>query len=124
MRVFIARIFITSLGLWLADSLLQNMSFDDTQGMILSALLLGLVNAFVRPIVVLLTLPITFLTLGVFIFVINGAMLLLVAKLMPSFHLDGFLTAVLASAVVGLTSWLANAGAPARKRDKNRILVG
>ncbi len=124
MRVFIARIFITSLGLWLADSLLARMSFDDWQAMVLSALLLGLVNAFVRPIVVLLTLPITFLTLGVFIFVINGAMLLLVAKLMASFHLDGFLTAVLASAVVGLTGWLANSGAPARKRDKNRILVG
>lgn len=124
MRVFIARIFITSLGLWLADSLLQSMSFDDTKGMILSALLLGLVNAFVRPIVVLLTLPITFLTLGVFIFVINGAMLLLVANLMPSFHLDGWIAAILASAVVGLTGWLANAGAPAKKRDRNRIFVG
>ena len=124
MRVFIARIFITSLGLWLADSLLQRMSFDDLQSMILSALLLGLVNAIVRPIVVLLTLPITFLTLGVFILVINGGMLLLVAKLMPAFHLDGLLTAILASVVVGLTGWLANAGTPSKRRDKNRILVG
>lgn len=124
MRTLIARVFITSLGLWLADSLLEGMVFDDLQAMILSALLLGLVNAIVRPFVVLLTLPITFLTLGVFIFVINGAMLLLVARLMPSFHLEGLMTAILASVVVGLTGWLANAGAPTRKRDKNRILVG
>ena len=108
MRGFIARILITSLGLWLADSVLEQMRFDDTPSMILSALLLGIVNAVVRPIVVLLTLPITFLSLGLFLLVINGAMLLLVAGLMPAFHLGGLGTAVIASIIVGLTSWFAN----------------
>ena len=108
MRGFIARILITSLGLWLADVLLQRMSFVDTPSMVLSALLLGLVNALVRPVIVLLTLPITFLSLGLFLLVINGAMLLLVARLIPAFHLGGLGTAIAASVIIGLTSWFAN----------------
>ena len=107
MRGFAARILITSLGLWLADVLLQRMSFTDAPSMVLSALLLGLVNALVRPVIVLLTLPITFLSLGLFLLVINGAMLLLVARLIPAFHLDGLGTAVAASVIIGLTSWFA-----------------
>ncbi len=108
MRGFVARILITSLGLWLADVLLQRMSFDDTPSMVLSALLLGLVNALVRPVIVLLTLPITFLSLGLFLLVINGAMLFLVARLIPAFQLGGLSTAIAASVIVGLTSWFAN----------------
>ena len=122
MRGFIARILITSLGLWLADTMLSRMSFDDTGTMILSALLLGIVNAFVRPIIVVLTLPITFLSLGIFLLVINGAMILLVAGVMPAFHLEGFGTAIVASIIVGLTSWLANSSV-ARKRHRSRIIV-
>ncbi len=123
MRGFILRILITSLGLWLADTMLTRMSFDDWGTMILSALLLGIVNAFVRPIVVVLTLPITLLSLGIFLLVINGAMILLVARVMPAFHLDGLGTAMVASVVVGLTSWLTNASA-AKKRHRNRIVIG
>ncbi len=123
MRGFILRILITSLGLWLADTMLTRMSFDDWGTMILSALLLGIVNAFVRPIVVVLTLPITLLSLGIFLLVINGAMILLVARVMPAFHLDGLGTAMVASIVVGLTSWLTNASV-AKKRHKNRIVIG
>jgi len=123
MRGFIFRVLITSLGLWLADTMLSRMSFDDAGTMILSALLLGIVNAFVRPIVVVLTLPITLLSLGIFLFVINGAMILLVAGVMPAFHLEGLGTAMVASIVVGLTSWLANASAT-KKHHKNRIVIG
>lgn len=123
MRGFILRILITSLGLWLADTMLTRMSFDDWGTMILSALLLGIVNAFVRPIVVVLTLPITLLSLGIFLLVINGAMILLVARVMPAFHLDGLGTAMVASIVVGLTSWLTNASV-AKKRHRNRIVIG
>ncbi len=123
MRGFIARVLITSLGLWLADAMLPRMSFDDLGTMILSALLLGLVNAFVRPIIVVLTLPITFLSLGIFLLVINGAMILLVARVMPAFHLEGLGTAMVASIVVGLTSWLANSSAT-KKHHRNRIVIG
>ncbi len=123
MRGFISRVLITSLGLWLADVMLSRMSFDDVPSMILSALLLGIVNAFVRPFIVVLTLPITLLSLGILLLIINGAMVMLVARLMPAFHLEGLGTAVIASIVVGLTSWIANATGP-RKRHRNRIVIG
>ena len=80
-------------------------------------------NAFVRPFIVVLTLPITLLSLGIFLLIINGAMVMLVARLMPAFHLEGLATAVIASIVVGLTSWIANASGP-RKHHKNRIVIG
>ncbi len=118
MRGFITRLLITALGLWLADTVLQRMSFDTVSSMILSALVLGLVNAIVRPIVVLLTLPITFMSLGAFLLVINGAMLLLVARIMPTFHLDGLGTAILASIIVGLTSWFANRSVGAKRNRR------
>ena len=118
MRGFITRLLITSLGLWFADTVLERMSFDDVSSMILSALVLGMVNAIVRPIVVLLTLPVTFVSLGTFLLVINGAMLLLVARVMPAFHLGGLGTAILASIIVGLTSWFANRGAGARRNRR------
>ena len=117
MRGFVYRLLITSLGLWLADALLERMSFDDVPSMVLSALLLGVVNAFVRPVVVFFTLPLTFFTLGIFLLVINGAMVLLVARLLPAFHLSGLGPAVAASIIVALTSWLAHAGRKKRDRD-------
>jgi putative membrane protein len=121
MRGFISRVLITAVGLWLADAMLTRMSFDDVPSMVLSALLLGIVNAFIRPAIVVLTFPITVLSLGIFLLVINGAMVLLVAKLMPAFHLDGLGTAVVAAIVVGLTSWLAN-GSAAKKQDRSRTI--
>ena len=123
MRTFLARLLVTAFGLWVADQLLSGIRFDSTGSLWVAALLLGTANAIVRPVVFFLTLPITLLTLGLFIFVINGAMVLLVSRLMPSFHIDGLGTAVLASIVVGLTGWAANAfigkekrGSAAKKR--------
>lgn len=106
---FLARLFITGLGLLLADALLPGVRFDGAVSLWLAAFLLGLVNAFIRPLFILVTLPITLLTLGLFLFVVNGSMVLLVAWLMPSFHLAGLGTAILASVIVGLTGWIANA---------------
>ena len=108
MRHFLARLLITSLGLWLADSILVGMRFDDTPSLAAAALLLGIVNAIVRPVIVFLTFPITFLTLGFFLLVINGAMVGLVAWWMPSFHMSGLGTAMMAAVVVGVTSWFTN----------------
>ena len=106
---FLARVFITGLGLLLADALLPGVRFDGALSLWLAALLLGLVNAFVRPLVILVTLPLTLLTLGLFLLVVNGMMVLLVAWLMPSFHIAGLWSAILAALIVGLTGWLANA---------------
>jgi putative membrane protein len=109
MRGFFARLFITAFGLWMADTVLSGVWFDSVVALWVAALLLGLVNAFVRPVVILLTFPITLITLGLFLFVVNGAMLMIVAWLMPSFQLRGLGWAILASVIVGLTGWTANA---------------
>jgi putative membrane protein len=77
--------------------------------LIVAALLLGFVNAIIRPIILILTLPLTLLTLGLFIFVVNGISLALVAWVMPGFTLSGLGAAILGSIVVGLTSWVASA---------------
>ena len=108
MRSFVARVLITSFGLWVADEVLTGVQFDTTAALLAAALLLGMVNAVVRPVVFFLTLPITFLTLGLFILVINGYMVLLVSRIMSSFHIDSLRTAVLASLIVGITGWAAN----------------
>ncbi|UCG86960.1 MAG: phage holin family protein [Gemmatimonadota bacterium] len=108
MSSLIARILITAFGLWMADQILSGISFDTAASLWIAALLLGIANAVIRPIVFILTLPITFLTLGLFVFVVNGAMVLLVGHLMPSFHIDRLGTAILASIIVGLTGWAAN----------------
>jgi putative membrane protein len=107
-RGFLARVLITAFGLWLADMLLDGISFDGAGPLFIAAVLLGIVNAVVRPIVILLTLPFTLVTLGLFLFVVNGAMILLVAWMMPSFHVAGLGPAILASIIAGITGWIAN----------------
>jgi len=88
--------------------LLDGIRFDGAVPLFGAALLLGIVNAIVRPVVILLTLPFTLVTLGLFLFVINGAMISLVAWMMPSFHVAGLGAAIMASIIVGLTGWIAN----------------
>jgi len=108
MPSFLARMLITAFGLWVADEILSGVRFDTTTSLLIAALLLGVVNAIVRPIVVFLTLPITFLTLGLFLLVINGCMVMIVSRVMSSFHIDSLGTAILASLIVGLTGWVTN----------------
>ena len=84
------------------------MSFDSTSKLVVAAVVLGLVNALVRPIVFFLTLPITIVTLGLFLLVLNAAMVGLVAWLVPGFQISGFWTAVGAALIVSLVSWAAS----------------
>ena len=105
---FLIRLAIVACGLWLADQLLAGIRIDGTGTLIFAALLYGVVNAVVRPLAILLTLPITVLTLGLFLFVVNAAMFGLVAALLDGFHVAGFGAALLGSIVVGLTSWVAS----------------
>jgi putative membrane protein len=102
---FLLRAAIAALGLWVASRFLPGMSFDSTQKLVFAALVLGIVNAIVRPIAFVLTLPFTILTLGLFLFVLNGAMIALVARLVPGFRIDRLWTAVLAAIIVGVISW-------------------
>ena len=108
MKGFVIRLLITALGLWVADQLLPGMTITGTGALLVSALLLGLVNAVIRPILVILTLPLTLLTLGLFILVVNGISLALVAWLVPGFHVAGLFSATLGAIIVSLTSWIAS----------------
>ena len=106
MTYFFLRAAIASLGLWLASELVDGLSFDSATTLIVAALLLGIVNGFVRPLVVLLTLPLTILTLGFFLLVVNGIMLALVAAVLPGFSIAGFWDAFWGSIIVSLVSWV------------------
>lgn len=108
MTGFVLRIAIVALGLWLAAKIFSGLSFDSAGTLLAAALLLGLVNAVIRPIAVILTLPLTLVTLGLFLIVINAGMLGLVALLLNGFQISGFWTAIGASLVVSLTSWIAS----------------
>jgi len=105
---FLLRMAITAVGLWLADALVGGITIDDDGTLVLAALLLGLVNAFVRPIAVFLTLPITIVTLGLFLWVVNAGMLALVASLLDGFRVAGLGSAMLGSLVVGFIGWMAS----------------
>ena len=88
---------ITSLSLWVATYVFTGIRFADTPSLIVSALLLGFANAIVRPLLVILTFPLTLLTLGFFLLVINALMLMLVSHLVRGFTIAGFWTAFFAS---------------------------
>lgn len=106
MSRFLARVLIAALGLWLAAMVLPGVSYSGWLDLLLAALLLGLVNAIVRPVVFLLTLPLTILTLGLFLLVVNAAMIGLVALLLPGFMVSGLIAGILASIIVGVVSWI------------------
>jgi len=106
MAFFIIRVLIAALGLWFATEWIAGISVSTLTTLILAALLLGLVNAIVRPIVVLLTLPATLLTLGLFLLVVNAAMLGLVAYFLPGFSIDGFWPAFWAAILISIVSWI------------------
>ena len=106
---FLFRAVIAALGLWLATLWLSGISINTPTTLVLAGALLGLVNAVVRPIAVILTFPFTILTLGLFLLVVNAAMLGLVALLLPGFNINGFGTAVLAALIVSVTGWIGSA---------------
>ena len=103
---FLLRAVFAALGLWLASKLVHGIEVFSTGSLIAAALILGLVNAFVRPVVFLLTLPLTLLTLGLFLLVINAAMLWLTSLFLHGFVVHGFWAALLGSIIVSLASWV------------------
>src|SRR5574343_1205985 len=112
---------ITALSLWVASLLFNGVRFAGTSSLIVSALLLGFVNAVLWPILVVLTLPLTFLTLGFFLLVINALMLLLVARLVRGFTISGFWTAFFASLFISIFSLFLNSLMPDSKMAVYRL---
>lgn len=106
---FIVQFLVTALGLWLASRIVPGVAFTDTPTLLLAAVLLGAVNAIVRPILTVLTFPITVLTLGLFLLVVNAAMIGLVAVLLDGFAVQGLVPGIGAAIVTGVVSWIAGA---------------
>lgn len=97
---------IMSFALWVASYLFAGLKFDTKASLLVSALVLGFINAVLRPILFWLTLPITLVTLGFFALALNALMIMLVAKLVKGFHLSGFWTAFFASIFIAIFSFI------------------
>jgi putative membrane protein len=104
---FVLRAVISAIGLWIATRWVPGIRIDNAGTLVLAGLLLGVVNAIVRPILIILTLPITILSLGLFLLVVNAAMVALVAWMLPGFHLyGGFWSALETALIVWITGWM------------------
>ena len=108
MAGFLVRTLITAIGLWLANTLIPGIDIETPGTLILAALLMGLVNAIVRPIAILLTFPFTIVTLGLFLLIINAAMFGLVAAFLDGFSVSGFFSALFGWLIVSFTGTMAS----------------
>src|SRR5947208_16337347 len=125
MKGFLFRLVITGLGLWAAETIVPGVHLDGWGNLVVAALLLGVVNAVIRPIILILTLPLTVVTLGLFILIVNGISLGIVAWLVPGFWVSGLGSATVGALIVGLTSWVASAfiGSSGRIERMKRVEV-
>ncbi|MDP2968286.1 MAG: phage holin family protein [Deltaproteobacteria bacterium] len=104
---FIVRLIINMVAILIIAYLFPGLIWvDNFWAALVTAFLLGIVNAIIRPILVFFTLPITILTLGLFLLVINGLMLWLVSALVRGFHVNGFWGAVLGAILISIVSWI------------------
>ncbi|HST90621.1 MAG TPA: phage holin family protein [Brevundimonas sp.] len=116
---FIVQFLVTCLALWLAAQVVPGVSFSDTPSLLLAAVLLGVANAVVRPILTILTFPLTIITFGLFLLVVNAAVIGLVAMLLGGFVVDGLAAGIGAAIVTGVVSWIAG-WLIGEKRDRQR----
>jgi putative membrane protein len=108
MMNFFIRFLVVAGGLWVASRIVPGVYFTSWTDLALTAFVLGIVNALIRPVLFVLTLPVTIVTLGLFILVINGLMVGLVDWLLKGFHTSGLWADILTAIVVGLVSWVAS----------------
>jgi len=112
---------VNTLSLWVADELFDGIVFHELESLFISGLLLGVVNTFIRPLLVLLTLPLSVVTLGFFVLVINALMLLLVAWLVPGFVVAGFWSGFVVALFVSVLSFVVNSIIGANRVTVRRI---
>ena len=108
MRGVLLRWLVLTAAVLAASWLLDGIRVDGMLSAVLAAATLGILNAFLRPLIILLTLPVNILTLGLFTFVINALMLQIVSGVIPGFTVHGFWTAVFGALIIGFVSWLLN----------------
>ena len=106
MAAFVIRWLVTTVAVLVAAHLIPGISYDGWGALLGGSLLLGIINAFVRPVLLLLSLPFIIVTMGLFIFVINGLLLMLVSKIVPAFHVGGFWSAMFGAIVYSIISFL------------------
>jgi putative membrane protein len=109
MRHFVIRWLITTVAVMVASAFISGIRYDSMGALIGAALLLGILNAFVRPVLLILGAPLILLTLGVFILIVNGLMLYWVPSIVSGFHVDGYGSAFWGAIVIGIVSWLLSA---------------
>jgi len=109
MKHFVFRWAITTIAVMVASSVIHGIRYDTVAALIGASLLLGIFNAFVRPFLLILSAPVILLTLGFFILVLNGLMLLAVPSVVIGFHVDGFWSAFWGAIVISIVSWLLSA---------------
>jgi putative membrane protein len=109
MRHFVFRWLVTTVGVMVAAAFIRGIRYDSTAALIAAALLLGILNAFVRPVLLILGAPLILLTLGIFILIVNGLMLYWVPGIVSGFHVDGYGSAFWGAIVIGIISWMLSA---------------
>lgn len=114
----ILRTLVGMIGLWLAAKFVPGVAIGDNTTLLIAALVMGLINAVIRPIVVVLTIPVTFLTLGLFLFVVNAAMFSLTAYFLEGFTVAGFWPAVFGAIVTGIVNWIGQSVIGPNREDR------
>ena len=109
MRHFVFRWLVTTVGVMVAAFVIKGIRYDSPEALIGAALLLGILNAFVRPILLILGAPLILLTLGLFILVVNGLMLYWVPSVVSGFHVESFGSAFWGALLIGIISWVLSA---------------
>jgi putative membrane protein len=109
MKHFVFRWAVTTIAVMVASSVIHGIRYDTVAALIGASLLLGILNAFVRPFLLILSAPVILITLGLFILVLNGLLLLLVPKVVIGFHVDSFGSAFWGAIVISIISWILSA---------------
>lgn len=109
MTRFIIRVLAAALGFWIASKVLHGVRVEGIESLLLAGLLLGVVNALVRPVLVLLTLPLTILSLGLFLLVVNGFTVWIVTLFIHGVHIHGPVHFILTALIISITSWVVGA---------------
>lgn len=115
---FIIRVLVTALAVWVAAAILPGVHLtNDARTIVIVALVLALLNAIVKPILIILTIPVTIITLGLFLLIINALMVVWTSNLVSGFKVDGWLTALLFSLIVSVVSSVLHSIARDKRRD-------
>lgn len=105
---FLLRIFVSAIAVYFVANFLKGVTLDDYQSAFLVAVALAFLNAIVKPVLQVLTIPITIVTLGLFLLVINAVLILAAERLVPGFHVNGFFTAILFSVCLSILTGILN----------------